>query len=162
MLPYHTAPYAWDYVDGDKDKVLVLESNRKNSTGSGGVEDLKEVIGMYELDKLAPGTELKVVNDKFKAEVIADGRTRVIRVTDASLSKLPSVFSRDYTASLLTVGVQFEVSERSERALMKTRLRATTKLTLFSFFWLAPFPPAPLKMRLASLGAGEARLRARV
>ena len=33
-----------------------------------------------------------------------------------------------------------EVSERSERALMKTRIRATTKLTLFSIFWLARLP----------------------
>jgi len=30
--------------------------------------------------------------------------------------------------------VVFEVSERSERALRKTRIRATTKLTLFSIF----------------------------
>ena len=30
-----------------------------------------------------------------------------------------------------------QVSERSERALIKTRIRATTKLTLFSFVWLA-------------------------
>ena len=30
-----------------------------------------------------------------------------------------------------------QVSERSERALIKTRIRATTKQTLFSFVWLA-------------------------
>ena len=51
-----------------------------------------------------------------------------------------------------------KVSERSERALTKTRIRATTKLTLFSIFLLARLPPDPLKMRrLASLAhAGSA------
>ena len=38
-----------------------------------------------------------------------------------------------------------KVSGRSERTLMKTRVRATTKLTLFSIFWLARLPPAPIK-----------------
>ena len=47
-----------------------------------------------------------------------------------------------------------EVSERSERVLRKTRIRATTKLKLFSIFDSLASPPAPLKMRLASLGAG--------
>ena len=48
-----------------------------------------------------------------------------------------------------------EVSERSERAMMKTRMRATTKLTLFSFFWLARLPPDPLKMRTISLRSAQ-------
>ena len=38
-----------------------------------------------------------------------------------------------------------KVKERSERALRKTRVRATTKLTLFSIFWLARLPPASIK-----------------
>ena len=42
----------------------------------------------------------------------------------------------------------FELSERSERALRKTRIRATTKLTLFhsiAFVLLTRLPPAPIK-----------------
>jgi len=53
-----------------------------------------------------------------------------------------------------------EVSERSERASRKTRMRrATTKQTLFSILCLSCLPPDPLNMRLASLGADEARRR---
>jgi len=64
-----------------------------------------------------------------------------------------------------------EVSERSERALMKTRIRATTKLTLFSIFWLAHAPPpcfiknahnlASLGAALAIFGRGRSKQRGR-
>ena len=50
---------------------------------------------------------------------------------------------RDCRDNCLTV-CNMEVSERSERALMKTRIRATTKLTLLSINLLARLPPAPL------------------
>tara|TARA_B110000971_G_C19847319_1_gene425433 strand:- start:302 stop:628 length:327 start_codon:yes stop_codon:yes gene_type:complete len=48
--------------------------------------------------------------------------------------------------------------EVSERALMKTSIRATTKLRFFhsiTFVLLARFPPAQLKMRLASLRSAQ-------
>jgi len=50
----------------------------------------------------------------------------------------------------------WEVSERSERALSKKRIRATTKKTLFSILWLARLPPDPLKMRTISLRSAQA------
>jgi len=37
-------------------------------------------------------------------------------------------------------------------------MRATTKLTLFSIFWLARLPPAPLKMRTISLRSAPAQI----
>ena len=43
-----------------------------------------------------------------------------------------------------------DIEEVSERALRKTRIRATTKLILLSILGLARLPPDPLKMRLAS------------
>jgi len=51
--------------------------------------------------------------------------------------------------------VLIQVSERSERALRKTRIRATTKLNIIlnSLARFTRLPPDPLKMRLASLGA---------
>ena len=47
--------------------------------------------------------------------------------------------------------------ERAKRASLEEDekyIRATTKLTLFSILWLTRLPPVPLKMHLASLGAG--------
>jgi len=64
--------------------------------------------------------------------------------------KFPDKFVRIIYTSRTHSQVK-QVSERSERAFRKTRIRATTKQTLFSIFWLARLPPASLKMRTISL-----------
>jgi len=64
---------------------------------------------------------------------------------------------RTFSREIVFTTELVKVSERSERASRKTKIRATTILTLshsITFVRLARLPSAPLKMRLASLGAG--------
>ena len=66
-------------------RALILKSAGSTETS----EDL--LLGRFQLDRIAPGTDLSLENPLFTGEVVADGPTRVLRITDAAMPRLPSV-----------------------------------------------------------------------
>jgi hypothetical protein len=87
LLPYQSADFAWDEPELRRRALIV------KSTGS---TDLAEnyMLGRFNLDRIAPGTELNLESTLFAGEVVADGPTRVLRITDASMPRL-STFRQD-------------------------------------------------------------------
>ncbi len=83
LLQYQNADFAWDEPELRRRALLVRYS------GSSGASD-DVTLGRFYLDKLAPGTDLKLGNYLFSAEVVADGPTRVLRITDASMPRISS------------------------------------------------------------------------
>ena len=85
LLPYNTAAYAWDDVDR-RDRRLLIQTAKDDSKR--GIK-IGELIGELKLDKLPPNSVIKeVVHDRFAGEIIADGPTRVVRITDSGLPSL--------------------------------------------------------------------------
>jgi hypothetical protein len=83
LLQYQNADFAWDEPEVRRRALLV-----RYSGASGTFDDV--TLGRFHLDKLAPGTDLKLGNDMFSAEVVADGPTRVLRISDASMPRISS------------------------------------------------------------------------
>lgn len=83
LLQYQSADFAWDEPELRR-RILIV----KSSGSTGFVEDT--ALGRFSLDKIAPGTAIKLENDIFTAEIVADGPTRVLRVSDASMPRVPS------------------------------------------------------------------------
>jgi hypothetical protein len=90
VLPYHSSPYAWD-EPMDTDKRLVIEA-LVNLSETG--QTLRRPIGDYNLDKIARYPVVTLPEDRVHRQpakqvhvnVYADGRVRVIRITDITLT----------------------------------------------------------------------------
>jgi len=83
LLPYQRADFAWDEPELRR-RILVLKTTDNPNVPQGFV------LGRFQLDKIAPGTVLSVENNSFVGEIVADGPTRVLRITDSSLPSLSS------------------------------------------------------------------------
>uniref|UniRef100_A0A7S1Z4M3 Vacuolar protein sorting-associated protein 13 VPS13 adaptor binding domain-containing protein n=1 Tax=Ditylum brightwellii TaxID=49249 RepID=A0A7S1Z4M3_9STRA len=85
LLPYHNAQYAWDEPDATPRLILVEVADFGMPSES--IQDTSPnfVLGQFDLDHVPPGTKLKVTNSLFSADIMADGPTRVLRITDAAL-----------------------------------------------------------------------------
>lgn len=83
LLQYQNADFAWDEPEVRRRALLV------RYLGSSETSD-EVTLGRFYLDKLAPGTDIELGNDMFSAEVVADGPTRVLRITDASMPRISS------------------------------------------------------------------------
>ena len=86
LLPFQNHNYAWDEPEMRRRSLVV------KATGSADLPiPLDSLLGRFFLDRIAPGTDLRLESSKFKGEVVADGPTRVLRISDASIPKLSSV-----------------------------------------------------------------------
>jgi hypothetical protein len=81
ILPYHHADFAWDEPEFGQRSVSIqvadfgkLPSKMKN-----------KVLGRFKLDRISPGTELRLGSPHFLGQVIADGPTRVLRISEPSV-----------------------------------------------------------------------------
>jgi hypothetical protein len=83
LLQYQNADFAWDEPELRR-RALVVKAS-----GPGAVME-DTILGRFLLDKIAPGTAIKLDNDKFAAEIVADGPTRVLRISDASMPRVSS------------------------------------------------------------------------
>jgi hypothetical protein len=84
LLQYQNEKFAWDEPEL-KRRALVLK-------GSGSMNNPRDIVfGRFSLDKIAPGTVLELESELFTAEVVADGPTRVLRISDASMPRISSV-----------------------------------------------------------------------
>jgi hypothetical protein len=80
LLPYQNADFAWDEPELRR-RALVIKS-------SGLANGRDFFLGRFRLDRLAPGANLKLDSPLFVGEVVADGPTRVLRITDAAMPQL--------------------------------------------------------------------------
>lgn len=80
LLPYQNADFAWDEPELRR-RALVIKSS-----GLANGQDF--FLGRFRLDRLAPGANLKLDSPLFAGEVVADGPTRVLRITDAAMPEL--------------------------------------------------------------------------
>mmetsp|Transcript_40995 Transcript_40995/g.123700 ORF Transcript_40995/g.123700 Transcript_40995/m.123700 type:complete len:3362 (-) Transcript_40995:38-10123(-) len=83
LLPYHNANFAWDEPDETLRTVFIEVAD----FGLKGQSE-RQMLGVFRLDVLAPGSSLRLKNSEFYADIVADGPTRVLRISDASLPVL--------------------------------------------------------------------------
>lgn len=79
ILPYHHADFAWDEPDYGRHSLRLQ------------VADLGEFpnnmnVGCFNIDRITPGTDLTLENRSFIGHVLADGPTRVLRISATSVS----------------------------------------------------------------------------
>jgi len=105
LLQYQNEDFAWDEPESHRRALIIQASNDKP-------RDI--VLGRFPLDKIAPGTVLKLDSDLFTAEVVADGPTRVLRVSDASMPRISGEFeyfrSVSEVAKPLTMSLSIKIS----------------------------------------------------
>jgi hypothetical protein len=97
ILPYHQAEFAWDEPDEGRRK-LVVELADLGSTGDHCVHGHRIMIGRFDLDRMAPGTQLRMSDSMYSGQIVANGPTRVLRITDSSLPPLPSTEAAGLTS----------------------------------------------------------------
>ena len=89
LLQYQNENFAWDEPELTRRALLL-----KSSVSMNNPRDM--VFGRFPLDKIAPGTILQLESELFAAEVVADGPTRVLRISDASMPRISSVRHGDF------------------------------------------------------------------
>lgn len=100
LLPYHQADYAWDELECRGGRYIYIS-----------VADLdfgheSTSLGRFYLDLIPPGKEIKLAHSSFKACIIADGPTRVLKITDSTLS----VISEQMPSNSLQHQLNYECS----------------------------------------------------
>jgi hypothetical protein len=88
LLPYQSADFAWDEPESRRRALVV-----KSSGPAGSPDDF--TLGRFQLDRIAPGTILNIESRVFAGEVVADGPTRVLRISDASMPRVSSCRQED-------------------------------------------------------------------
>jgi hypothetical protein len=84
LLPYQNADFAWDEPEVLRRAVTV------KAAGTDLPNSVDAMLGRFYLDRIAPGMELNLESRLFKGECVPDGPTRVLRISDASMPRLPS------------------------------------------------------------------------
>ena len=81
LLPYHHEDFAWDEPEHTRKSVQFEVADFGNRVK-------QAMLGRFNLDRIAPGTELKMDSPVFIGQVLADGPTRVLRISEASMPRL--------------------------------------------------------------------------
>lgn len=87
ILPYHHADFAWDEPDLGQRSVSLQVADFGNLPSNIG----SKALGSFKLDRLSPGSDVRLGSPLLRGEVIADGPTRVLRVSEASAHGAASV-----------------------------------------------------------------------
>eukprot|EP00934_Nitzschia_sp_Nitz4_P009488 Nitzschia sp. Nitz4//scaffold8_size234185//25292//37594//NITZ4_001234-RA/size234185-snap-gene-0.4-mRNA-1//1//CDS//3329559737//9478//frame0 len=88
LLPYQISPFAWDEPELRR-RILVAKTSDAPGQPGG------HTLGRFQLEKIAPGGRTSLDSSIFTAEVVADGPTRVLRITDASMPSLSTTRQDD-------------------------------------------------------------------
>ena len=81
VLPFHSAAFAYDEPEAPWRSVGIQFAD----FGLLPSEMNKEYLGSFDLDHLSPGTEVQLPGDTgLVAKVIAEGPTRILRITELS------------------------------------------------------------------------------
>lgn len=80
ILPYHHADFAWDEPDFGRRSLLIEVADFGNLPNQMN----RKILGSFRLDQIAPGTELRLGSPLLLGYIIADGPTRVLRITETS------------------------------------------------------------------------------
>jgi SHR-binding domain of vacuolar-sorting associated protein 13 len=173
ILPYHSSDFAWDEPDYGRRSISIRVADfgdlPSRMTGT--------YLGCFRLDYLAPGTDVKLAASRLEleAKIVADGPTRVLRISEVSEARPLSLidsgghqFQNDHLSSFTTVlhvslsGIGISVIDWSPRELVYIRLddivierrndgskesagASIAKITVDNQLWVTPYPVA-LKM----------------
>lgn len=91
LLPYQHVDFAWDEPDEGRRSISI----GFEEMGSTGRTAMAKTLGSVALEKIAPGSHVQLSNCGIIGEIVADGPTRVLRLTDADL---PAVLFDDEMA----------------------------------------------------------------
>ena len=80
VLPYHSAAFAWDEPEDNWRSVGIQFAD----FGLLPSEMSREYLGRFDLDHISPGTEVQLPAEGLVARIIAEGPTRILRITGAS------------------------------------------------------------------------------
>jgi SHR-binding domain of vacuolar-sorting associated protein 13 len=83
LLPYHHEDFAWDEPEHSRKSVQFEVAD------FGSAMKQPSMLGRFNLDRIAPGTELRMDSSTFVGQVLADGPTRVLRISEAAMPQLP-------------------------------------------------------------------------
>ncbi|CAB9505998.1 protein sorting-associated protein 13C [Seminavis robusta] len=89
LLPYHHEDFAWDEPEHARKSVQFDAADFGNAIVQ------PSMLGRFNLDRMAPGTELKMESAIFIGQVIADGPTRVIRISESSMPQLARIDAKE-------------------------------------------------------------------
>lgn len=84
VLPYHSAAFAWDEPEANWRAVGIQFAD----FGLLPAEMSREYLGRIDLDRISPGTEVPLPAEGLVAKVIAEGPTRILRITGSSSGDL--------------------------------------------------------------------------
>lgn len=84
LLPYQHADFAWDEPDEGRRSVSI-ELGDTAARGRNSSRTESKILGTFALEKIAPGSNLRLSSRGFAGQIVADGPTRVLRITDANL-----------------------------------------------------------------------------
>ncbi len=165
LLPYQNMDFAWDQPEG-KNSVMIEVANLEQSLEKQNPDE-RQILGCYDLERIAPGTKLRVQHEGFAGHVFADGPTRIVRLTDSTSPVIPSG-SRDILKTSggssskifevrLVHGIGVSVVDwvpqellyiRLEDVLIKRRIDeglehvnfSVASITIDNQLWLTPYP----------------------
>lgn len=86
LLPYHDAEFAWDEPESSRHSIALSIAD----LGEQFKDKSSLFIGSVRIDRIAPGTTFPLRSGKFTGQVISDGPTRVLRVTESQKSESPN------------------------------------------------------------------------
>lgn len=81
ILPYHDAAFAWDEPESRRRAVVVYVADFGDPSDVG-----TSLIGSFAIDRIVPGTELRLSRRDINAQVVSDGPTRVLRIAETTKS----------------------------------------------------------------------------
>eukprot|EP00977_Amphora_coffeiformis_P007538 scaffold1650_cov163-Amphora_coffeaeformis.AAC.4 len=80
VLPYHSVAFAWDEPEDNWRSVGIQFAD----FGLLPSDMSKEYLGRFDLDHTSPGTEVQLPAEGLVAKIIAEGPTRILRITGSS------------------------------------------------------------------------------
>jgi hypothetical protein len=83
LLPYHDAEFAWDEPESSRHIISLSIAD----LGEQHAEKSNLLIGTVRVDRIAPGTTFRLRSSKFTGQVVSDGPTRVLRITETDKSE---------------------------------------------------------------------------
>jgi hypothetical protein len=79
ILPYHDVEFAWDEPESGRHSIALHVAD----LGDHFVEKMNKFIGAVRVDRIAPGSTFRFRSAKFFGQVVSDGPTRVLRITES-------------------------------------------------------------------------------
>lgn len=108
LLPYHDAEFAWDEPESSRHSIALSIAD----LGEQFKEKSSLFIGSVRIDRIAPGTTFRLRFGRFTGQVISDGPTRVLRITESQKSESPNHTDDINVEELSTTGLTWMITAK--------------------------------------------------